>query len=98
MLMFKIKSKQPNIRVKKFNPLIDLEFTDKPILVNKSTADFLLSIGNNFELVGETEQNKKDYSKMTKDELLDYTALNKIKADYSMTKAEIIKIIKGDTQ
>ena len=39
---------------------------------------------------------EKDIEKMTKDELLDYTALKGISADYSMTKSEIKKIIKNN--
>jgi len=37
---------------------------------------------------------KVDISKMTKDELLDYTAIHGIDTDYSMTKSEIKQIIK----
>lgn len=52
--------------------------------------------GTNFvELEGEQKKKAEvDINNMTKDELLDYTAIKGIDADYKMTKKEIKELIR----
>jgi hypothetical protein len=55
------------------------------------------AIGDNKAKPSEKPLDKnKSFDEMTKDELLDYTAINNIEADYSMTKKEIKQKIKGN--
>lgn len=101
-------SKIPNIVVIKANKGIKAKFNEKGIaVVDKKTADILVKdISKNYSLKKSSTspaQSKKIWAeiqerieKMSKDELLDYTAVHEIVADYKMSKAELIKIIEGN--
>jgi len=73
--------------------MIILEPKQSIILNEKYQYNYLV-----IEPVGKEEEvsKEKDIEQMNKDELLDYTAKNNIEADYSMTKKELIKTIKGE--
>lgn len=52
-----------------------------------------MPFNSKLKLIKEDKEKSQDLKDMSKDELLDYTAVKGIEADYKMTKKELIKII-----
>lgn len=92
MKMIKLKCKQPGLIFQNNGAVpYTIRFLDAPVSVTEAVAVHLQEkFPDLFEKVGEEEGVKElDIDKMTKDELLDYTAIHGIEADYKEKVSEI---------
>lgn len=77
--------------------IIELEYDEYINLPFNSRLKLIKEEGENSK-VDKVRTQEKNIDSMTKDELLDYTAIHGITADYQMTKKELLKIIKNNKQ